>query len=204
MAPLPTPALDNLLDSLRGLLVGHVRRHGFGKLLLSSSLGIAFLFLADLALDLPGPVRVLHLVLLTGGLGYLFWRYIKRPLAAIPDKVGLAVLVERAHPELSELFTSAKQLSEAPAESEAQGDLIQSVIQRAETVAASFKMDAVDDPQVPRKALLHGLGAESSSVVLAATCTAGGAGGAGVGADAVAGAGIAAVADKDNLHLLTL
>ena len=159
MAPLPTPALDNLLGSLRGLLVGHVRRHGFGKLLLASSLGLAFLFIADLALDLPGPVRVLHLVLLTGGLGYLFWRYIKRPLAAIPDKVGLAVLVERAHPELSELFTSAKQLSEAPAESEAQGALIQSVIQRAETVAASFKMDAVDDPQVPRKALLHGLGA---------------------------------------------
>ena len=136
-----------------------MRRHAIGRFLLVASSGLAFLFLADLLLDLPSIIRLLHLTLLTGGLAYVFWRYISKPLAAIPDKVGLAVLIERAHPELRELFTSATQLSEAEAESERQGALIQSVISRAEKHAAGFKFDSVDDPEVPRRALFHGLGA---------------------------------------------
>ena len=42
--------------------------------------------------------------MLLGSLGYVGWRYLSRPLKAIPERVGLAALLERAHPELFELF----------------------------------------------------------------------------------------------------
>ena len=132
--------------------------------MLVSSCGLALLFLADLLLDLPSAIRLLHLSLLIAGLTYVFWRYITKPLAAIPDKVGLAVLLERANPDLCELFTSATQLSQAEAESERQDTLIKSVISRAEARASDFKFGPVDDPRVPRRALLHGL----SGVLVAA------------------------------------
>ena len=54
--------------------MGHVRRYALGRLLLVGSAGLGLLFLADVSLDLPGPVRILHLVLLFGALGYKMFR----------------------------------------------------------------------------------------------------------------------------------
>ncbi|MCH2106088.1 MAG: DUF4175 domain-containing protein [Planctomycetes bacterium] len=159
MTPLSTPNLDGLLSRLRGRLVGHVRRYAIGRVLLVGSAGVGLLFLADLALDLPGPIRVLHLFLLLGAVGWALWRHAKRPLRAIPERVGLAALLERAHPELFELFTSAAQLSRAEPESEAQRGLISSLIARAEAHATEFELSAVEDPRAPRRALLGGFGA---------------------------------------------
>ena len=159
MTPLPTPKLDGLLARLRARLVGHVRRYAIGRFLLVGSAGLGLLFLADLALDLPGPIRALHLALLLGSLGYVGWRYLSRPLKAIPERVGLAALLERAHPELFELFTSAAQLSAAEAESETQRGLISSLVTRAEARASEFELGAVEDPRAPKRALLGGFGA---------------------------------------------
>lgn len=158
MTPLPTPKLDGLLARLRARLVGHVRRYAIGRFLLVGSAGLGLLFLADLALDLPGPIRALHLALLLGALGYVGWRYLSRPLKAIPERVGLAALLERAHPELFELFTSAAQLSAAEAESETQRGLISSLVTRAEARASEFELGAVEDPRAPKRALLGGFG----------------------------------------------
>jgi len=159
LTPLPTPNLDGLLARLRARLVGHVKRYALGRILLVASSGLALLFLADLALDLPSAIRLLHLALLVGGLAYVVWRHLSRPMDAIPDRVGLAVLLERAHPELFELFTSAAQLSEVEAQSDRQAPLIQSVVARAEERAGDFALEAVDDPGVPRRALIHGFSA---------------------------------------------
>ena len=58
LTPLSTPNLDSLLSRLRGRLVGHVRRYALGRVLLVSSAGLGLLFMADVALDLPGPIPV--------------------------------------------------------------------------------------------------------------------------------------------------
>ncbi len=159
LKPLSTPNLDSLLSRLRGRLVGHVRRYALGRVLLVGAAGLGLLFLADVALELPGPVRILHLVLLFGALSYVLLRHLSRPLKAIPERVGLAVLLERAHPELFELFTSAAQLSRAEAESDQQRTLIARLVARAETRATEFELSAVEDPRTPRRALLSGFGA---------------------------------------------
>jgi len=159
LTPLPTPNLDGLLARLRARLVGHVKRYALGRVLLVGSAGMGLLFLADLLLDLPGAVRLLHLALLVCGLGYVVWRHLSRPMGAIPERVGLAVLLERAHPELFELFTSAAQLSQVEAQSERQAPLIRNIVARAESHASDFELSAAEDPAVPRRALLGGLGA---------------------------------------------
>jgi hypothetical protein len=157
MTPLPTPHLDELFARLRARLVGHVQRHALGRLLLTASAGLGVLFLADVSLELPGAVRLLLLALLFGGVAFVVWHHYKRPMAEIPERVGLAVLLERAHPELNELFTSAAQLSRTKAQGEHERSLIQSLITRAEASAPTFEFSAVEDPTGPRRALFGGL-----------------------------------------------
>ena len=159
MTPLPTPNLDRLLARLRARLVGHVRRYALGRILLVACAGLGLLFLTDLTLDLPGLVRLLLLALLVGGISYVVWRHLSRPMGAIPQRIGLAVLLERAHPELFELFTSAAQLSQGEPEGEHQAPLIRSLVARAEAQASEFEFSAVEDPKVPRRSLFAGLGA---------------------------------------------
>ncbi|RLB54462.1 MAG: hypothetical protein DRI90_20235, partial [Deltaproteobacteria bacterium] len=55
----------------------------------------------------PVAVRLVHLAILGGLPAFMLWRELFQRLRNIPDEGGLAVLVERAHPELHELLVSA-------------------------------------------------------------------------------------------------
>ncbi len=105
-----TPALAALLARLRRRLVAQIWLHGVGGVLVPLCLWLAFVFFADWALHVPLAVRWFHLAVLVALPVALFWREVLRHLRRVPDAAGLAVLVERAHPELHELFVTAVQV----------------------------------------------------------------------------------------------
>lgn len=105
-----TPALAALLARLRRRLVAQVWLHGLGGVLVPLCAWLVFVFFADWALHVPLAVRWFHLAVLVALPVALFWREVLRHLRRIPDAAGLAVLVERAHPELHEILVTAVQM----------------------------------------------------------------------------------------------
>ncbi len=157
-----TPRLAALLDRLSSRLTRAVWLHGLGSVLVVTVLWMAFAFFADWALHVPRAVRWLHLVLLFGLPGYVLWRELVRPLARRPDRAGLAVLLERAHPELHELIVSAVQLQASPDGSPA---LVDRVLARAEETAEKLDLAHVLDTRGPRRRVALGGAAALLAVV---------------------------------------
>lgn len=163
---LPTPAIDRLLARLRARLVREVCWFGLGRTLLATSVWLLFIFLVDWTLHVPAAVRVVHLVVLVALPLALVWRELVQRLRRLPDEVGLAVLLERAHPDLQQLLVSAVELRSRPAGADADPELVEAVIAQAEARAASLELHGTSDPRPSRSAL--GLGA---AAVLAAAAT---------------------------------
>src|SRR5687767_7825594 len=109
-----TPALDRLLDALKRKITTLVWMHGMGTVLGVGAAWLFFAFAADWMLHLPAPIRVMHLIVLIALPLVFLVRELWRPLGKRPRKDGLAVLVERAHPELAQLLVSAVQFRESP------------------------------------------------------------------------------------------
>lgn len=137
-----TPELAALLARLRRRLVLQIWLHGLGGVLVPLVLWLVFVFFADWALHVPLGVRWFHLVVLVALPVALLWHEVLRHLRRVPDATGLALLVERAHPELHELFVSAVQLQGAgPAAGEP--ELIARVLRDAELKARSIGLEGV-------------------------------------------------------------
>lgn len=165
-APLQrTPALDRLLGRLRRRLVLAVWLHGAGTALIAAAAWTFFAFTADFWLRVPAAVRMLHGVVLLGVTGFFLWRDLLRPMRRIPDKAGLALLLERRHGGLFEVLVSAVQLQVAGTRSddhEASPELVDAVLREAEERAASLDAAGVLAEAGPRVrlgsgALLSGL-----------------------------------------------
>src|SRR5262245_33071682 len=92
-----TPELEALLQRLRRALVRQVYAYGIGTLFGVTTLWLVFAFLADWGLRVPYLVRIFHGLLLFVWIGVFAWRDLLRPLRALPDRAGLALLFERAH-----------------------------------------------------------------------------------------------------------
>lgn len=166
-APLSaTPELERLLTATRARLVRQVYAYGVGTVLGAASLWLAFAFLADWGLRVPLAVRILHGIVLFVVLGVFLWRDLLKPLGALPDREGLAVLFERAHPDLAQVLISAVQFQRRAPDGDAA--LAQATVRAAETRARTLASDAVVDPEAPRARLLLGLGGVLSLALAAA------------------------------------
>ncbi len=162
-----TPTLERLLASTRQALVRQIFAYGIGTVLGACTLWLAFAFLADWGLRVPHAIRVLHGVLLAAVITLFLWRDLLRPLGKLPDREGLTLLFERAHPELRELLISAVQFQRAPLPPETDPELVDAVVADAETRAATLAPRAVVDPEAPRARLLLGLGGTLCLALLA-------------------------------------
>jgi len=153
-----TRALDAFLARLHRRLGQHVLLHGVGTVAAAAGAWLAFAFLADYVLHVPLPIRIFHGIALVLVLGYFSWRDLLRPLSRLPDESQLAVLVERAHPELSELLISAVQLQgeREAARAVADPELVASVIRAAEARAATLDARGILDEERPRARFLIG------------------------------------------------
>ncbi len=153
-----TPEVDRLIVRVRQRLTGLIWLSGLGTLVAAVAGALLFAFLADWTLHLPKVVRWFHLLLLLAVPTFFVLRDLWRPLSSRPDRAGLAVLIERAHPHLKELLVSAVQLSTSarPAGERAR---IASVLGQADDAARRLALDRVLDPRGPRMRFALGAGA---------------------------------------------
>ncbi|MFT5049022.1 MAG: hypothetical protein ACI8QZ_000411 [Chlamydiales bacterium] len=165
-----SPRLDALLKRLHGLLTRQIWLHGIGTTLGVTALWLLFAFLADWLMHVPLAVRLLHCSVLFGLPGIFLARSLVRWLRRVPDRAGLAQLIERAHPELNDVLVSAVQLTEDPSkQNEASGPLILRVVSEAETRSAQVDLKRVVAPREPRRRFA--LGAAAALIVGAAIST---------------------------------
>ncbi len=137
-----TPELAALLARLRRRLVLQIWLHGLGGVLVPLVLWLVFVFFADWALHVPLGVRWFHLGVLVALPVALVWHEVVRHLRRVPDATGLALLVERAHPDLHELFVSAVQLQGAGPEA-GDRELVGRVLRDAELKARALGLEGV-------------------------------------------------------------
>jgi hypothetical protein len=152
----PTPALDRLIDRAGRRLAELVWLYGISTAVAAGAAWLAFAFVADWTLHLPAGVRWIHLGLLLGLPVFFIVRDLVRPLRAFPRRAGLAVLVERAHPELGELLVSAVQLR-ASADPSGDPELVAGVLREADRAAEKLDLARVFDPRRPRLRCFSGL-----------------------------------------------
>ncbi|MCB9914989.1 MAG: hypothetical protein H6828_07550 [Planctomycetes bacterium] len=157
---LATPHLDRLLGRLRARLVREVWTFGLGRTLLVLGVWLLFTFVVDWTLHVPAGVRLVHLAVTMALPSFVFWREVVRRLRCVPDRAGLAVLLERAHPELHELLVSAVEL--APG-GEGAPELVERVVREAEQRAATLELSGASDPGPAGRAL--GVGVAVAAVV---------------------------------------
>lgn len=143
-----TPTLEKLLLAVRRRLTLFVWMHGLGTVATAAACWLVFAFLADWALDLPAPIRVVHGLVLLGLPLFFLWRDLLRPLARRPENDELAILVERANPDLDELLVSAAQFQDGrPVDGNP--DQIQRVLAQAEERAKSLTLAGVFEGRGP-------------------------------------------------------
>lgn len=154
------PAVRHLLARLRRRMVALIWLHGLGTVVAASVLWLGVTFLLDWGLHVPVGVRLVHLAVLVALPAVLLWRDLVRPLRRLPDRAGLALLVERRNPELEELLVSATQLAERIESGRpVDGDpaLVRLVLEDAERRARDLRLAGVLRPRGPRLRMLAAL-----------------------------------------------
>ncbi len=150
--------LAELLNRLRARLRSNVLLHGVGTLAAALCLWIAFSFVADYFLNVPRWVRFVHLGVFSGLGVFVARRELLKKFAAVPGPSGLALLAERARPELDSLLVSAVEFQqrETPEES---AERVGAVVAAAERVAPELDLALVVQrkPAAQRFALGAGL-----------------------------------------------
>lgn len=162
------PAVERVLTRVRARLRRLVWMHGLGTLLAVGSGVLVFAFLADWTLHLPEPIRWVHLGLLVALPSYFLVRDLWRPLRRVPDRAGLAVLVERANPKLDQVLVSAVELNETEHPS-GTPERIAAVTAEAESATRDLALDSVLDARGPRLRFASGALALSLCALLLVT-----------------------------------
>jgi hypothetical protein len=160
------PQIERLISGLRSKLVRTVWLHGLGTVVSIAACWILFAFVADRGLGVPAPIRIFHGLVFPLLVAFFLWRGLVRPLRRLPDRAGLAVLLERAHPELREVLVSAVEFRDAgPDPERALGDpgLVAQVIRSADERAAGLDLAGVLEERGPRQRAM--LGAISAALL---------------------------------------
>ncbi|MFT5150874.1 MAG: hypothetical protein ACI841_000858 [Planctomycetota bacterium] len=156
------PYLDGKLTELKRAMTRQLWMHGVGTTVLATAAWFAFTFMADWLLHLPAPIRLIHTGILIALPIWLTRRELLSHMRRLPDRAGLAQLIERHHPQSQDLFVSAVQLEaqlDDESTDEGRGALIQRVVAQAEAHARSVELAPVLERGGPRKRALGGFAA---------------------------------------------
>lgn len=166
-------APPTLAAALRPLLTAQARRlrgrflgHGLAVVVLLPAAAVLLAFALDHWLHLPLPIRLLHSTAIATLLGWCLWRFVRYPLSRRFSEVDMAVLFERAFPELHQRFVSAVQLGELQGDDlrNQSREMIDRLLAETAQVAKALPAERMFDARPARRlqagaaALLLGLG----------------------------------------------
>ena len=119
----------------------------------SALLWLLFMYATDRLMHVPATVRVINFIALLGIPLFVLYRHLLRPLRELPDRAGLAILIERFNPGSENLLVSSVQLAHQ-ADSSPHGRRIQRIVEQAEERSAQFSAASAIDSRLPvRRAL---------------------------------------------------
>ncbi len=155
-----TPNLDRLLKRLGGMLRRNIWLHGLGTALAAGALWLTFMYVADRTLKLPAAIRVIHLIVLIGGVVWILKRTLFKHSKSVPSEAGLAMLAQRALPEelpKDDRFVSAIQLRNAVGADSPSAPLVRQVARAAEDFVPKVDLARVTDSKGPIGRVTAGL-----------------------------------------------
>lgn len=115
-----------------------------------TSAWLVFAFLADWMLHVPSGVRWVHLIVLIALPCIFLWRELLTYLKRRPDHEGLAILLERAHPQLAQIVVSAIQLRNTPTDDKGH-ELVRRIVDDAEASIEGIDLEPVLVTKPPMK-----------------------------------------------------
>ncbi|MEM7516794.1 MAG: hypothetical protein AAF368_07705, partial [Planctomycetota bacterium] len=149
----PLVRTQQVLQRLRDRLRRQILLHGFGSIALAFAAVLALAFVADRYLHVPRAVRLLFLGALFALPAWLALRELFAHLRNLPDRTGLALLVERHHPELHEVLSTAIELEGTE---EIDPALRLRIAEEAERRADDVTLDRVLDVRGPKQRAVAG------------------------------------------------
>ena len=155
-----TPNLDRLLKRLGGMLRRNIWLHGLGTALAAGALWLTFMYVADRSLKLPAAIRVIHLIVLIGGVIWILRRTLFQHTKNVPTNAGLAMLAQRALPDdlpRDDRFVSAIQLRNAVGADSPSAPLVRGVARAAEDFVPKVDLARVTDSKGPVGRVAGGL-----------------------------------------------
>jgi hypothetical protein len=155
---LATPRLDDLLRRFKNRLVRLIWWHGMGTILAATAAWFLLAYLGDRWMHLPAGVRIVNTAILVTLPLWLFCRELWARLQRVPNRAGLAILLEREHSGTEDLLVSAVQLA-PKAEGSASRPLIEGLVARAEALSQALEPGDALDARLPRRRGFAGLGA---------------------------------------------
>ncbi len=148
------PRTHALLEKLRRSLRRSALRQELGMAAVFTGGWLGLMYAMDALLHLPGPLRLIHTIVLAALPVWFLMHRLRQHWSGIPDSAGLAVLAERGTGENQDLLVSAIQLAQDPAFIE-RGEL--QILERCEELASSLSLDPVLNPAPERKWMQGGL-----------------------------------------------
>ena len=166
---LATPRLDAVLRRLDGSLRRSIWLYGLGTAVAGAALWLLFMYGADRLLQLPAPIRLIHLALLAAGTLWLLTRTLLRHRRAVPDRAGLALLAQRALPAaeaVDDRFINALELTRTVDPATPAAELVERIAAAAEESAGRIDLARVTDGGRPARRFT--MGAVCAAATLAA------------------------------------
>ncbi len=142
------PRTYALLDKLRRNLRRSALRQELGMAAVFTGGWLGLMYALDALLHLPGPLRLLHAIVLAALPVWFLMHRLRKHWSEIPGPAGLAVLAERGSEDNQDLLVSAVQLAQDPTFLE-RGDL--TILERCEGRASHLSLNPVLDPAPVRK-----------------------------------------------------
>lgn len=160
--------VEQRLSALRGALLRWTVVSGGLSLLGVAAVWIGITFALDWWLHVPLTIRMIHLTVLLVLVVWLARRWLLQPLRRLPGRSGLALLYERAYPQLGQTLVSAVELDPA-AVSGRERALREAILRNAEQRAATIEPAGVLRTREPLLRSLAGAGLLALLALLALT-----------------------------------
>lgn len=134
-----SPALRAKLAALRARHLGVLAGKGLALTIIVCLELLALMMFADWWLDFPWAVRLILFLVQFGIFNWILFRFVFHPCFRPPDDEALALLVERAHPELLSRLISSVQFAKPGALSPgASASLALSTIEQTEAMTSAM------------------------------------------------------------------